>query len=167
MRYLLCFFLFCFPTLAHAWPAAILEVVDGDTITVAPMGQRDLGIRIRLYGIDAPEHDQPGGAESAEALRGMLPHLSRAEIIPMATDAYGRAVALVIADGKTVNADLVKKGNAWVYGRHCRAYFCRAWKADQNAARQRGDGAWKNPDPTPPWEWREKRGRSREKSMRN
>lgn len=143
---------------AHAWPGAVLEVIDGDTITVAPMGQEDSPIRVRLYGIDAPESAQAYGPESTERLRALLPIGETAMIIPMTTDKYGRTVGLVIHQGATVNLRMVEQGAAWIYPRFCRAYFCRDWMNKAKEARASGRGLWEaeaaGEKATPPWEWR-------------
>src|SRR5882762_5505503 len=48
---------------------SVSRVVDGDTLVV----QLSSGpIRVRLYGIDAPEHNQPGGREATDALSALL-----------------------------------------------------------------------------------------------
>lgn len=143
---------------AHAWRGTILEIVDGDTITVAPKGQKDSPIRVRLYGIDAPEHDQPHGAESTARLRTLLPLGKSADIIPMATDKYGRTVGLIIYRGTTVNLKMVEQGDAWFYPQFCRAYFCRQWKDTAQKARRENKGLWEAETagqvPIPPWTWR-------------
>lgn len=52
----------------------VLDVVDGDTFRV----DVDLGFHLRarmlcrLAGLNAPEHDEPGGAEAREALASLL-----------------------------------------------------------------------------------------------
>jgi endonuclease YncB( thermonuclease family) len=46
--------------------ARVVGVTDGDTVTVLAGGQRRL--KIRLAEIDAPEHDQPWGKQSKQAL---------------------------------------------------------------------------------------------------
>lgn len=48
------------PSLADAWPARMVAVIDGDTITVEPVAGGDR-MRIRLHGIDVPEARQPCG----------------------------------------------------------------------------------------------------------
>ena len=49
------------PLSAQRFAGCVLEVTDGDTVTVARgRGQ----VTVRLFGIDAPEGTQPYGAES-------------------------------------------------------------------------------------------------------
>lgn len=61
-----------FPLPAYAWPGTVLDVHDGDTMTVAPMGDVRTPLKIRLYGIDAPELEQKGGPQSREHLRSLV-----------------------------------------------------------------------------------------------
>lgn len=148
--------LVCVPVNAHAWSATVTHIVDGDTITVAPLGQMDALIRVRLYGIDAPESRQGHGPEATAALAAMLPVGATADIIPMDTDKYGRTVGLVIYEGLTVNHTLVREGHAWVAPKYCRAYFCRGWMKEARATKKAGKGLWREKQAEAPWEWRKK-----------
>ena len=48
------------PALAgEVWPGRVVAVIDGDTITVE-QGE-GIRVKIRLWGIDCPESDQPWG----------------------------------------------------------------------------------------------------------
>ena len=87
-----------FPLPAYAWPGTMLDVHDGDTMTVAPMGDVRVPINIRLYGIDAPELEQRGGPQSRDHLRALVQTGQGVEVIKMSTDKYGRTVALVATD---------------------------------------------------------------------
>src|SRR5687768_4909974 len=91
--------------------AALVEVVDGDTIDVE-IGGRDE--RVRLIGVDTPESVRPDspvecfGPEAASFTTSLLPtgtalHLERD---PEARDDYGRLLAYVYRaeDGLFVNA---------------------------------------------------------------
>lgn len=131
-----------------------MRVNDGDTVTVAPSGDAATPIVIRLYGIDAPEWNQPGGPEAHAALQALLPVHAQVEIIPADTDRYSRTVALVVHDGHAVNGVMVEKGHAWVYGQYCRAKVCGAWRKAQKKAQSDGLGLWGSDDPMPPWKWR-------------
>ena len=48
--------------LVFAWSARIVGVSDGDTVTALREGNEQ--VKIRLYGIDAPESSQPHGRAS-------------------------------------------------------------------------------------------------------
>lgn len=148
------------PAIAQAWPGTVLHVSDGDTITVAPGGDSGTPVVVRLYGIDAPEKAQPGGQESKAWLQERLPKDSSVEIVTYSTDKYGRAVSLVVLDKKTINADAVSHGQAWVYDKFCKMSFCRKWKKAQKRAKKDGAGLWADANATSPWKWREEQRES-------
>ena len=48
----------------------LIRAVDGDDITFqSPFGKKE---KVRLWGIDAPEYDQPGGEEAKKALQELI-----------------------------------------------------------------------------------------------
>ena len=53
-----------------AWTGKVVGIADGDTITVLRDGQEQ--VKIRLYGIDAPESGQPFGKASKQYLSSMV-----------------------------------------------------------------------------------------------
>ena len=55
---------------ASAWEGKVVSVADGDTVTV--LSKNNDQIRIRLYGIDAPESAQAFGAKSKQSLANMV-----------------------------------------------------------------------------------------------
>lgn len=144
-----------FPAIAQAWPGTVLHVADGDTITIAPGGDGETPVVVRLYGIDAPEKAQAGGPESRAWLQERLPKGTNVEIVTYSTDKYGRAVSLVVLNKKTINSDAVRNGQAWVYEKFCKMTFCRKWKKAQKRAKKEGAGLWADVDATQPWKWRE------------
>lgn len=161
MNIILLIIICLWPCAAQAWPATVIEVIDGDTITVAPAGQKDALMRIRLYGIDAPELAQPYGDHSAAILRRLLARTKRVQIIPMRTDRYGRTVALVVQREGTVNKAMLEQGAAWFYEQYCTAHFCQEWKEKAALAAQKRMGLWEAEgaiDLTPPWQWRHQNG---------
>lgn len=146
------------PSPAFAWPAAVLEVYDGDTVAVTPAGVQDCPLHVRLYGIDAPEMGQGGGKAARDFLAALLPEGAAVEVIPLDKDKYGRVVGLLIREGKAVNAQMVEAGHAWVYKKYCRAgKLCRQWRKTQNAAQRERRGLWADGDAVPPWMWRKKK----------
>ena len=136
---------------ASAWPARISSVSDGDTIKVLRDGSV---VTIRLYGIDAPELDQPFGKAARRCLAALVSHKS-VDIEPVTADSYQRIVSVVrLTDGTLVNSHLVEAGCAWVYPRYCRRKCCLEWRELEEAARRASRGLWKDPHPVPPWKWR-------------
>ncbi len=53
----------------------------------------------------------------------------------VATDRYGRTVAMIYADKTLLNEELVKAGLAWVYWKYCHHPICESWKNFQLGAR--------------------------------
>jgi len=127
----------------------VSRVVDGDTMVV----QLSSGpIRVRLYGIDAPEHNQAGGAAATAALRSLVSG-ARVELDPVNQDRYNRMVARVLRDHVDVNAEMVRQGNAWVYRRYLRRED-RGWCALESEARKARRGLWAARGPLAPWDFR-------------
>lgn len=72
-RLTLLLFLLAIPTTCFSWPAKVVSVADGDTITVLHNDQKK---EIRLYGIDAPEKDQASGQEAKKFIALAAPGCS-------------------------------------------------------------------------------------------
>jgi len=154
---LLCLCLFLLTTPAHSAQYRVVAVSDGDTITVEPRHGGDR-VKVRLYGIDAPELDQPHGT-AARLFVVNKARFKRVDVRPVQQDkdSYGRIVAVVEIPGVGVLQEiLLKAGLAWVNPHYC--MDCGAWKAMQSEARARRRGLWARKDiegkAVPPWEWR-------------
>jgi len=131
----------------------VTRVVDGDTIVV----ELSSGvIRVRLYGIDAPEHNQPGGYESASTLRSMVER-KQVSLEPINQDRYSRMVAKVFLGRTNVNAEMVSRGEAWVYRHYVRGPD-RQWCTFEAEAREKRLGLWKARNAIPPWTFRHHTG---------
>lgn len=127
----------------------VVGVSDGDTITIlaeGPKGKRP--VRVRLHGIDCPESHQPYGAR-AKQFTSRLAFGRQAVASVVDTDRYGRLVAEVAVEGRSLNRELVEAGLAWAYARYSRRYA-----ASEQAARAARRGLWADPSPVPPWEFR-------------
>lgn len=143
-------FLAKIPLRALARRAATFEgrvsVIDGDSLTVIHDGKRE---SIRLFGVDAPERDQPEGPAATRMLRRMIDG-ETVRIEPVDRDLYGRIVARVfLADGTDVARAMVREGLALADTRYSTDYM-----RDQHEAQNARAGAWGRRGIIDPAEWR-------------
>ena len=135
---------------AGEFQATVVRIADGATLVVQTAGYRNL--KFRLYGIDAPEPRQEGGAAAAGALRTLRGR--QVTIKEMGTDRYSRTVARVGFQGQSVNLRQVALGHAWYYARHCQAEpICGEIEKAEARAREVKRGIWAR-EPAAPRVWR-------------
>jgi len=138
---------------AKEFRATVIRVIDGDSLVVNRANRQAL--EIRLYGIDAPEWGQEGGAEATAALRPLRGRT--VTIRKMDTDDYSRMVALVGLQGESVNLRQAAMGHAWHYARYCREEpICGEIKKAEERAREMKRGLWAG-KPVAPWLWRRRK----------
>jgi len=88
--------LLALPCLIWAWSGEVAGIADGDTITV--LNSKTLkDVKIRLYGIDAPERGQ-AFSRRAKQFTSKLVYGKVVEVKVMDADRYGRTVAIIYAD---------------------------------------------------------------------
>lgn len=139
-----------FASLVYAWPARVVHVADGDTITVEPAEGGDR-VKIRLHGIDAPESRQAyGQAAKGFVVEAVL--FKPVDIEEKAIDKYGRTVAVVHVADTTLQEMLLASGYAWVWTRYCKN--CKDWVAIERTAVKAKRGLWQDEEPVAPWIWR-------------
>ena len=144
-------FLVPIPSFCQTIAGTVISVADGDTITILDSNKEKH--KIRLYGIDCPEGDQPF-ADAAKKHTTSLVAQKMITVEVFDDDRYGRTVGVVTADRVNVNLQLIHAGYAWVYRNYCKEKFCRTWLKIENQARQVSAGLWADEKPVPPWEWR-------------
>lgn len=131
----------------------VIAVEDGDTIKVQENGQ---SVTVRLACIDAPEGDQPSGADATRRLQAYLPVGQTVKLRPVDRDRYGRTVAEVYLADQSLNLKLVEEGWAVVYRQYLTA--CGSTQAQYLTAEQRAKsqqlGFWSVANPIMPWDWR-------------
>lgn len=156
MRKLIIFFILLgIPYTAIAKTGTCIRITDGDTIVILKEGRE---IKLRLYGIDCPELNQPYGIMARQCVSDLM--LDKPiRFIEIGKDRYGRIVAIVFISNTDVSLQevLLKNGLAWIYPLYCTEFFCKDWEKLSKEAMLYGKGLW----PTPPWIWRkniEKRG---------
>lgn len=128
----------------------VVAIHDGDTISVL-RGRETL--RLRLEGIDCPELRQSFGRR-ARQLTSELAFGRDAVVTTLYRDGFGRPVARVRVGGEDLSLALVRAGLAWHFTRFSHDRTLAAAEREARAARR---GLWAEPDPTPPWRWREER----------
>jgi endonuclease YncB( thermonuclease family) len=144
-------FLFSSAAIAAA-PVTITGIIDGDTVRARVADGRQ--IKIRIYGIDAPERRQPYGQRATQAIKSLISG-KRIEMEVMDKDRYGRTVARLLANGQDVGGEMVAAGYAWVYPQFCRLLcICAEYESGEKSARDARLGLWQDQNPIPPWEWR-------------
>ncbi len=122
--------------------------VDGDTFLAAPDS-----INYRLWGVDAPEHDQPWGHVAKAVLEQML--IKKRVTIEHKGESYKRPVVLVTFGKRDVGLELLKMGLAWHDTRF--APHRQDYAAAQEDAKKAKRGLWMEKKPIPPWEHRANR----------
>jgi endonuclease YncB( thermonuclease family) len=125
----------------------VVGISDGDTFTA--INRDKLRLKFRIAGIDAPERRQPFSNVAKKALSEMI-HGKRVIVDVIANDGWGRHIAKVRTQSiDDVGARMVEMGYAWSY-----TEFDTLYAPLEAVARKSKIGLWKEPDPTPPWEWR-------------
>jgi endonuclease YncB( thermonuclease family) len=123
------------------------RVADGDTLTVITPNQTKL--RIRMFGIDAPETPkgakfpgQPFGKE-AEAYLKQLVEGKRVTVEIYQVDRYKRLLSVIFLDGKDINLMMIEAGLAEVYrGPELGNPYTGPYQAAEEAARHAKKGIW-------------------------
>lgn len=119
--------------------SGITRIVDGDTLEVA-------GTKIRLFGIDAPEHGQichdaantgyDCGARASAQMESLIAGQA-VSCLPRTTDRYGRTVAVCSVAGHDLGREIVSSGWAVAFERYSRDYV-----GDETQARGQRLGLW-------------------------
>jgi endonuclease YncB( thermonuclease family) len=129
-------------------------VSDGDTVSVLFDGG---AIKVRLWGIDAPEKAQPFG-ERAKQFASAQAFDQTVRVRNYGRDRYGRTLGVVILpNGAELNTEMVRAGFAWWY----RQYAPDAVELGEleQTARAARIGLWADAAPVAPWLWRKAKKR--------
>ena len=131
-----------------AYPAKVIKISDGDTITI--LTQQRKQIKVRFYGIDAPELKQPYGKKSKQFLANLIAG-EVVEVEESGKDRYKRTIGTIYLNGADINAQMVANGYAWAYRK-----FSKKYTAQESKAKSQKLGLWRDKEPAPPWEWRKR-----------
>lgn len=129
--------------------AKVVRVADGDTLVA--LKDKD-NIKIRLWGVDAPEKSQDFGRASQSFLKELLNSNDGViDIRVKGYDKYGRMIAVVYSGGKDVANESVSNGFAWVYTKYNES---GVYKIQESLAKELKKGLWSSPNRVAPWEFR-------------
>ena len=96
----------------------VTRIVDGDTFWISSQP-----VRIRVWGLDAPETNRPGGAAATAAMTrlisGQVLHCRQRDI-----DRFGRIVGqCFLPDGRDITREMIRSGTATEFCRFSRNYY--------------------------------------------
>jgi endonuclease YncB( thermonuclease family) len=154
---------------ARTIEGVVRAVYDGDTLLLAT--REESRLKVRLYGIDAPETSKPdspgqpfGSVSKRTLMYKIMGRQVSAEIVDI--DQYKRAVAVIRYGGRDINREMVAEGMAWAYRQYLQGPYASEYINAESRARGRHAGLWRDANPQPPWEFRhaqpggKQRGRS-------
>ncbi|EPE9017981.1 thermonuclease family protein [Campylobacter upsaliensis] len=132
----------------------VSRVIDGDTIELLAKTSKTnpynhiAKLKIRLYGIDAPELKQAYGKEAKEYLSALVLKQEVSLIIEN-KDKYDRFVGTLFLKGQDINKEMVKNGYAHAY-----ESFSKKYLAEQADAKMFKLGLWQDEKAVKPSEFR-------------
>src|SRR2546423_15513852 len=93
LKYLFPCLLVIFPLLTFSQlKGKVVAISDGDTFTLLTADKEQ--IKIRIYGIDAPEKAQDYGQQAKQYLSDLI-YFDTVKVITKGVDQYGRTLAIV------------------------------------------------------------------------
>ena len=134
------------PIFLFALEGEVINVTDGDTIKILTSERQQ--IKVRLYGIDAPEKKQTYGTAAKLYLADLIAGRT-VQIEKRGKDRYKRVLGIAYLDGKDVNEILVLNGYAWAFTKYSKIY-----ESQERQARSKGLGLWRDKNPIKPEIWR-------------
>lgn len=137
---------------AQKFTVRVVGISDGDTFTA--INQDKLQLKIRIYGIDAPEKGQDFGNRAKQALSDLV--MGKDILIDVQSmDSWGRYIAYVFTpEGEDVSLVMLQEGMAWHFAKYdSTEKYARA----ESRARSSRTGLWSITNPVAPWDYRKKK----------
>lgn len=144
----------------------VTKVSDGDTIHLATPEQTIL--KVRLYGIDAPETPkinqrtghvnkpgQPYGDEAWKALESKIMG-KQVKIDILDIDKYRRMVGMIYFDGRNINLEMVNEGCAEAFIEYLKEPYKKVFLEAEREARSTKKGIWSLPNYERPRDFRKR-----------
>jgi hypothetical protein len=119
-------------------------------------------VKVLLAGIDCPEKKQPYGMRAKQYTSNLV--FGKVVMVKVVTRGENsRIVAdVLLSNGVILNQQLVWAGLAWWYRKY--AQDDRTLAGMEAKAKAAKRGLWADPDPMPPWQWREGKRQDRVES---
>ena len=150
----------------HTVIGTVTKVSDGDSIQITTPEQTNL--KVRLYGIDAPETPkvnnrtgqinkpgQPYGQESRKVLSDKLMGKAvKVDIVEF--DKYKRSVCMVWLDDRNINLEMIREGFAEVFIEYLKEPYKAEFLKVEREARAAKRKIWSLPDYERPREFRKR-----------
>ena len=144
----------------------VTKVSDGDTIHITTPEQTKL--RVRLFGVDAPETakisrqtgkinipGQPYGDESMKALEQKIMGKNvKLDILDI--DKYRRMVCMIYLDERNINLEMVREGHAEAFLEYLKPPYREEFLQAEREARSAKKGIWSLPEYERPREFRKR-----------
>lgn len=153
-RTLITTFTIALVTAPTALGATVVSTGDGDTLRVNDRGKT---VTVRLGCVDAPERSQlPWGQTASTHLKQLLPQGQRVQLRQIDRDQYGRTIAEVFVNGRSVNLQMVTDGQAAVYRPSVNQCDAQSFNRAERQAKRAGLGIWnpRHPIQVMPWDYR-------------
>ena len=146
-------------TAADTLTGKVVRIADGDTVTILVGGNQ---VRVRLFGIDAPERGQDYSRKSKEALAELV-FDKEVRVVVHDKDRYGRTVGDIYIGDLLVNEKMIKDGWAWNYAHYSKS---KHYAELEREAREAKRGLWAGKNPIPPWDYRAQERAAKQKQGR-
>ena len=127
----------------------VVRTLDGDTFVL--LTQDTMQVKVRLYGVDAPEKAQPFGQKAKQFTSDMI-FGKQVKVEEKGKDRYGRMIGMTYVNRKCLNEELLRAGLAWHYVRYDTNN--PKWTKLQKDAEFSRKGLWSEDYVVAPWEWR-------------
>jgi endonuclease YncB( thermonuclease family) len=131
---------------SQTYKGKIIKVVDGDTYFFKTDRET---LKVRMFGVDAPEGNQPFGKESMEFISHYMQ--KDATLVVHSRDQFKRFLGTLFINGQDINLLDVKSGYAWYFKKYLDD---NQYAAAQEDARKNKLGLWASSKPVAPWKWR-------------
>jgi len=144
--------LIAMPVFSFALKCKVVQVKDGDTVVVSLVEGGQFFV-CRLYGIDAPEIEQPYGQKAMKELKRLI--LGQTVDVELTgAKTYNREVCIIKKDNININLEMIKLGYAWAYKQYLKRPYASEYINAEKEARDKRLGLWKELNPVAPWEFR-------------